>query len=171
MCVNVVRGSPQDARRWRAEETDCYICAAVTERAGEIPARGCVRTYMVRVRPPGEGVTQRTGGEGVDWIRAATGMRTGRRGWDKTLFLQISPQSPRVQNPSCRRVHGTASHSLSAITGTRSLTPLSRSLASLTPVEYSCNTRPRRVHSIRYNNCIHHSLLVFYSHNIVRRCK
>lgn len=124
----------------------------------------------------GEGTTSWRGcdtedGE-VDWIRAATGMRTGRRGWDKTLFLQISPQSPRVQNPSRRRVHGTASHSLSAITGTRSLTPLSRSLASLTPVEYSCDTRPRRVHSVRYNNnCIHHSSLVFCNNNIVRRCK
>jgi len=98
--------------------------AAKTERAGERPCRGDAHGCTEGVRPRGEGETARRCDRGRDGICSATGMRTGRRGWDKTLFLQISPQSPRAN--LSRVVHGTTSHSLSAITGTRSLTPLSR---------------------------------------------
>jgi hypothetical protein len=101
-----------------------YMCSSDRESGrdtGEGMRAAAWRGYdlLERVKRP-EGATEDAG----DWIRAATGMRTGRRGWDKTLFLQISPQSPRA-DPS-RGVRETASHSLSAITGTRSLTPLSR---------------------------------------------
>jgi len=129
-------------------------------------ARGCARLYHAEgVRPRGgRRKTARGCDRGRDGgSRAATGMRTGRRGWDKTLFLQISPQSPRA-NPS-RGAHGTTSSALSVRDhGDEKFDPVKSRVSRLRHLLsiHSCNSRTAA--------CVHYTVrLVIFVHSLLSR--